>query len=185
LNIKAVWKNEEQFGVEYLMLLCGGIKITAKGTIIYEDEGHSDAHIVNYKIELDGNWVTKKLTLEVDEVSRLEILSDGLGNWFNAEGNSIDHLKGAIDIDISATPFSNSLPVNRMVWNKNQQHHFEVVYLSVPTLAIKKVPQSYKYIKSDGELRYFNYRCYEYETTICVDQNGLVISYPNVFSRRL
>ncbi|QDP39270.1 hypothetical protein FN924_03090 [Radiobacillus deserti] len=54
-----------------------------------------------------------------------------------------------------------------------------MVYISIPTLESKKVPQSYQYIRKEGELRYFKYRCYDYETIICIDSNGLVVDYPN------
>lgn len=185
MNIKAVWKNEEQLGYEYLKLVSKGNNIVAQGTVIFEEEEQSDAHIVNYAIELNEHWITKKISILVDDFSRLELISDGEGNWFDAGGASINKLKGAIDIDISATPFSNSLPINRIKWSINQLEHFDMVYISVPSLEIKKVPQSYKYVYREGEWRYFNYHCYEYKTTVCVDENGLVVSYPKVFSRRL
>jgi len=186
VNLKAVWENEEQFGCEYLALVNkDGNTTTAKGTVIYIEGNQSIAHNVNYTIELDANWVTKKLSIVVDKLSNLELISDGKGNWFNANGEPIHRLKGAIDIDISATPFSNSLPINRMNWKNNQREHFDMVYISVPSLEMKKVPQSYQYISSEGEWRYFNYHCYDYETTICVDKNGLVVNYPDVFRRRI
>lgn len=184
MNIKAVWKNEKQFGCEYLTLLSDGDSIIGKGTIIVEVEEPSNAHIVEYKILMDTHWATRKLSIVMDETHSLGLISDGEGNWFDEKGTSINQLKGAIDIDISATPFSNSLPINRMNWNINQQEQFHMVYISVPTLEVKKVPQTYQYVDRKGPLRYFKYRCYEYETTIGVDENGLVVSYPEIFSRK-
>ncbi|QDP42072.1 hypothetical protein FN924_03085 [Radiobacillus deserti] len=48
--------------------------------------------------------------MNVDKINSLELHTDG---------ESIDSLKGAIDIDISVTPFSNSLPINRINWSIN------------------------------------------------------------------
>lgn len=183
MNHKIVWKNEEQFGCEHLSIIKEEKNFLAKGTIIYVEGDESNAHIVEYKVELDANWFTKKLTIIVDEHNSLTLMSDGMGSWFERDGQAIDKLKGAIDIDISATPFSNSLPINRMDWVLNQEEQFEMVYILIPSLKVKKVPQSYKYIKNNGNLRYFTYRCYDYETTICVDEYGLVMNYPNVFRR--
>ncbi|WP_369293540.1 putative glycolipid-binding domain-containing protein [Alkalihalophilus lindianensis] len=53
----------------------------------------------------------------------------------------------------------------------------------MPTLETKKVPQTYTYLYQEGSLRFFHYRCYSYQTTISVDEEGLVISYPNVFHK--
>ncbi|MFC4557279.1 putative glycolipid-binding domain-containing protein [Virgibacillus kekensis] len=185
MDLKVVWNNEELYGCEYLKVGRTTEKLFAKGTVIYVDEPKANAHNVNYNIELDEHWLTRKLSIMVDHISSLELHSDGEGNWFNTDGYLIDRLKGALDIDISATPFSNSLPINRINWNINQVEHFHMVYISVPSLETKKVPQSYQYIHKEGEFRYFNYQCYDYETIICVDSDGLVVDYPNTFSRRV
>ncbi|MFJ8090698.1 putative glycolipid-binding domain-containing protein [Lysinibacillus sp. NPDC095746] len=183
MNQKVVWENEERFGCEHLSIIKEEENFSARGTIIYVEGDESNAHIVEYKVDLDANWFTKKLTIMVDEHNSLKLTSDGKGNWFENDGQVIDKLKGAIDIDISATPFSNSLPINRMNWVLNQEEHFEMVYISIPSLEVKKVPQSYKYLNNNGKLRYFKYRSYDYETIICVDEQGLVIDYPNLFRR--
>ncbi len=164
LNQKVIWKNEEQFGCEHFNMIVEEKSYSAKGTIIYVDGRTSNAHIVEYKIDLDANWFTKKLRIVMDDHNSLNLMSDGKGTWFDKDGKVIDKLKGAIDIDISATPFSKSLPINRIDWFLNQQEHFEMVYISIPSLEIKKIPQFYKYIRTTGNLRYFKYRCYDYET---------------------
>jgi uncharacterized protein len=185
VDLKVVWNNDELFGSEYLKIgKTAENKLIAQGTVIYIDAMKVDAHNVKYNIELVDNWVTRKFSIMVDNNSSLELHSDGNGNWFNTEGDLIAKLKGAIDIDISATPFSNSLPINRVNWIINQIEHFNMVYIAVPSLETKKVPQSYQYIRNEGEFKYFKYRCYDYETIICVDSNGLVVDYPNTFSRR-
>ena len=184
MGIKAVWKNEERFGCEFLMLESKENNIIVKSTIIYEED-QSNFYKVNYTIELDVNWVTKKVNIKIDDSSSIEIISDGKGNWFNSDGDPVDSLKGSIDIDISVTPFTNSLPINRFDWDNNQQELLDMVFISVPSLEIKRVSQSYQYLGSEGALRYFNYRSNGYETTVCVDEKGLVVSYPEVFSRSL
>lgn len=180
---KVVWNSEEQYGCEYLSILEANEKLVVHSTIIYVAEETDDAHLVNYQVNLDSNWITKKVMLNVNQRA-LELHSDGRGNWFNSEGVGIETLKGCMDIDISATPFSNSLPINRLQWTSNQTENFHMVYIAVPSLEYKKVPQSYQYLRKEDGLRYFLYRCYDYETTIAVDSSGLVVDYPGVFNRR-
>ncbi|WP_273127801.1 putative glycolipid-binding domain-containing protein [Bacillus weihaiensis] len=183
--VKVVWHNEELYGCEYLKLENKSENLVIQSTVIYVDEKKTNAHNLNYYVELDEHWRTKRFSINVDNIDSIELHTDGHGNWFNTDGESIYNLKGAIDIDISATPFSNSLPINRINWSINQIEHFHMVYISVPSLETKKVPQTYQYIRKEGELKYFKYRCYDYETIICVDSNGLVVDYPNAFSRIL
>ncbi|MEA3319554.1 MAG: putative glycolipid-binding domain-containing protein [Bacillota bacterium] len=183
--VNVVWKNEELNGCEYLKIEKKAENLVVQSTVIYVDEKKTNAHTLNYYVELDEHWLTKRFSINVDKINSLELHTDGDGNWFNTDGESIDSLKGATDIDISATPFSNSLPINRINWSIYQIENFHMVYISFPSLEAKKVPQSYQYIRKEGELRYFKYRCYDYETIICVDTNGLVVNYPNTFSRIL
>ncbi|UFU00140.1 putative glycolipid-binding domain-containing protein [Radiobacillus kanasensis] len=185
MDVKVVWNNKELYGCEYLKLGRTTETLFVQSTVIYVGEGRTNAYNLNYNVELDEHWLTKKFSINVDNIYSLELHTDGEGSWFNSDGELIDSLNGAIDIDISATPFSNSLPINRIDWSINQIEHFHMVYISVPSLETKKVPQSYHYIRKEGELRYFKYRCYDYETTICVDSNGLVVDYPKTFSRIL
>ncbi|GAA0458332.1 putative glycolipid-binding domain-containing protein [Alkalibacillus silvisoli] len=180
---KVVWNNEELYGCEYLRIRSTNENIIVHSTVIYVD--NSNAHNLNYNVELDEHWLTKKFNIDVENADSLELHTDGKGNWFNGGEEIIEKLEGAVDIDISATPFSNSLPINRINWSINQTEHFHMVYVSIPSLETKKVPQSYQYIRKESELRYFKYRCYDYETIICVDSNGLVVDYPNTFCRVL
>lgn len=178
---KAVWNNEEQYGCEYLTLTKESDHVVIESTVIYVAEEPTRVH---YQVDLDTNWKTRKVKLRVDNQFDLELHTDGKGNWYNRDGESLESLKGCIDIDISATPFSNSMPINRIEWTCNQKESFHMVYIAVPSLEYKKVPQSYQFLREEDGLRYFLYRCYDYETTISVDSNGLVVDYPGVFTRR-
>ncbi|GAK07992.1 hypothetical protein JCM19038_1754 [Geomicrobium sp. JCM 19038] len=113
----------------------------------------------------------------------MKIHSDGNGNWFNEDGTPLENLRGAIDVDLSATPFSNTLPINRESWNVGDEKKFEMVYITFPELEVKKVKQSYKYSKTKDGNRYYDYECRGYQTEITVDDDGFVIDYPSVFQK--
>lgn len=185
MKLKVVWNNEELYGCEYLTMRSTNEKYVVQSTVIYIEDTNENAHTVDYSVELDEHWITKRVSINVDDNNTLDLYTNGEGSWFNRNRELIDSLNGAIDIDISVTPFSNSLPINRMSWTINQIEDFNMVYISVPSLEIKKVPQSYQYIGKEDDVRYFKYCCYDYETIVSVDLNGLVIDYPNTFKRKL
>ncbi|WZY00561.1 putative glycolipid-binding domain-containing protein [Bacillus sp. FSL W7-1360] len=137
-----------------------------------------------YEVSLDGNGLTKEVKLEIDRSKQLVLKSNGEGKWFHDEGQEIKSLRGAIDVDISITPFSNSLPIRRLTWEKNQCREFQMVYIAVPHLEIQKVTQHYEYVREEKGLRYFRYQCRSYETMITVDEAGFVVEYPGVFCVR-
>ncbi|WP_407701936.1 putative glycolipid-binding domain-containing protein [Viridibacillus soli] len=113
----------------------------------------------------------------------LNISSNGKGRWFDVKGNEIHELNGALDIDISCTPFTNSLPINRFEWDQNKSKNFKIVFISIPDMTYKEVKQSYTLIKDTIDSREFQYKSGIYETKIEVDINGLVIAYPGIFTR--
>ena len=41
----------------------------------------------------------------------LHLLTDGEGFWTTESGETIPLLKGCLDVDLSATPFTNTLPI--------------------------------------------------------------------------
>ncbi|WP_194840912.1 putative glycolipid-binding domain-containing protein [Filobacillus milosensis] len=177
---KIVWENLEGFGYEFLKLSKENDEFIARGTIITSEQ--NNPYNVNYIVHLDQTWNTKKLMLDIDGKPKLEIISDGVGNWSN-DHRELNELEGAIDIDISATPFSNSLPINRYDWVPNQQRDFQMVYISVPTLEMFKIPQSYTFLQRDEDLRVFLYQCRDFESKIYVDDHGFVNLYPGLFKR--
>ncbi|MGP4079889.1 putative glycolipid-binding domain-containing protein [Pseudalkalibacillus sp. R45] len=175
-----IWENVEDFGCEYLQTKERGDELSVESTIISINDGKPLK--VNYKLLLE-QWKTKKATIEVGQTF-LEVTSDGEGIWFDQYRRWIPELDGAIDIDISATPFSNSLPINRCDWKAGQLRDFEMVYVAIPSLELKKVHQRYTFVEQKSSVRIFRYESPTYQSLITVDKEGLVIEYPELFKRR-
>ncbi|MCC5894119.1 MAG: putative glycolipid-binding domain-containing protein [Alkalibacterium sp.] len=178
-----VWTNVENGGCEHLAIKETDNQMFVQSTLISIDEKEHTAYTTQYTVEMDKNWSIKTVQIDVNDSNHMGLSTDGLGNWFNLDGQPLPHLKGAIDIDISATPFSNSLPINRLNWKLGQIEAFQMVYISVPSLAFKRVDQTYQFIRQEEDMRYFKYHSTTYDTVISVDSDGLVLNYPELFKR--
>ncbi|MGE6260465.1 putative glycolipid-binding domain-containing protein [Heyndrickxia sporothermodurans] len=177
-----IWENSEYYGTEYMELSFFENKIEANSTIIRIEKDVPSK--INYWILLDTNWTVKQLKIELNNGNReLHLSSNGGGQWFDKAGNEILELNGAIDIDISCTPFTNSLPINRLKWDQNGPINFEMVFINVPDLTYKKVNQSYELLKDTSDKRIFYYKSGSFESIIEVDLNGQVLFYPELFRR--
>ena len=55
----------------------------------------------------------------------------------------MNEFKGCIDIDISLTPFTNSLPINRLEWELNKPRQINVMFLDILSHEIIPVQQRY------------------------------------------
>lgn len=183
MTSKVFWDHLEQHGSECLVIREQGTKVDGAGTVVFLHNHHPQSFA--YSVTMDGDWVTKKV-----EVSNLEtghsllLHTDGEGDWYEGKELLLE-LSGAIDVDLSLTPFSNSLPINRFRWSEGEKREIDVVYIEAPRLSVKKRVQQYTYLGfSVKGVRQFRYRCGGYETVISVDEKGIVTEYPEAFIRR-
>ncbi len=67
-------------------------------------------------------------------------------------------LDGCTDVDISVTPFTNTLPIRRLNLDQDESTEIETVYISVPELQVETAIQRYTCLDSlddeGGRYRY-------------------------------
>lgn len=177
-----VWENLESFGCEFARISQRSSAIHVESTVIFFN-GNSPVQI-DYFIDTDNLWATKKVLVQTKKGKNLEINATGTGKWFDQHGKELEELRGAIDVDLSVTPFSNSLPVNRYDWELNQRREFEMVYIDIPQFKLHKMKQTYTFIERKKGIRIFKYQSPNFEAFISFDESGFVIDYPELFSRR-
>jgi len=138
---------------------------------------------VEYQIKTNGHWETIFFEINAQLNNKTNIISyrsDGKGNWFS-DGNLIEKFSGCIDIDISLTPFTNTLPINRLKLVEKKEKIIKVLYLDILGQEVKAVHQKYTRL-SQTDYRYENVPN-DFESIISVDETGLVVTYPQLFKR--
>jgi hypothetical protein len=178
------WQDWAGEGIEHLVLKESSGEIVAESAIITKIDGEPIA--LRYRIQCDRNWRVRKVELaRFGDHRRIELGSDGNGNWLDGRNVAQPQLIGAIDIDISATPFTNTLPIRRLGLEREQPAEILVVYILVPDLTLTTDRQRYTCLDKAG-LRY-RYESVDSDFTrdIEVDEHGLVITYPGLFRRVL
>ncbi|HET7521948.1 MAG TPA: putative glycolipid-binding domain-containing protein, partial [Bacillales bacterium] len=73
---EVLWDNKENFGCEYLKINASRGDIFAEGTVIYLE--HGEPCKVDYAIQLDAGWRTKKLNVKLND-KQLRLYSNGKG----------------------------------------------------------------------------------------------------------
>lgn len=107
---------------------------------------------------------------------------DGEGHWRDGEGRVLSEIEGCIDIDIAATPFTNSLPIRRLALARGERQPVRVACIAAPALAPVGVEQACTCIDPGCEYRYEGlFR--NFSAKLRVDEDGLVIDYPALFRR--
>lgn len=139
--------------------------------------------VIRYSINLTKNWMVKSVNiLSLNEKKQeLYLESDLDGNWFNGQNEKLDHVKGCIDIDISASPFTNSLPINRLGDDLVEKKYLSMLYIDLDNWQVKKVEQAYTKL-GDGKYLYQGVSG-NFKSEIQTDSDGLITEYPNLFIR--
>jgi uncharacterized protein len=181
--IVARWQDWSEAGLEHLVLKEGPTGIVADAVVLANVENHALA--VRYQILCDPTWRVRKLEIaRVGDEHPLELAGDGSGNWTDGSGVAQPQLRGAIDIDISVTPFTNTLPIRRLSLKTRQSAEILVVYIKLPRLDITTDRQRYTCLEPDRRYRYESVDS-DFTREIEVDKYGLVTTYPGLFRRVL
>jgi len=181
-----MWSPVDTPGLEHLRLTINASEIVADGEIITTQFDDRPLRI-DYWIQCDARWRVRQLRVSAEGSEPLAIIlaSDGNGHWTDENGTSRSDLDGCIDIDIMATPFTNTLPIRRLEWQPGASAELNVVYVTLPTLEVVSTPQRYTCLESrpDGGLFRYESVTSGYTNELPVDGDGLVIDYPGIWQR--
>jgi uncharacterized protein len=181
-RIVARWQGWSDKSLEHLVVQEDPEEIVAEAAVLATSDGHNFA--ANYWILCDSSWrVTKARISQIGDDRTVELVSDGVGNWTDGSASPLPHLAGAIDIDISVTPFTNTLPIRRLRLETGQAENILAVYIQLPGLTVTTDRQRYTCLAP----RLYRYESVDSEFTrdIEIDDHGLVMTYPGLFRRVL
>jgi hypothetical protein len=179
--IIARWQDWPGTGIEHLVLKEGPNQIVAEAAILGTIDDRMFA--ARYKIICDAAWRVKKVAInELGADLTAELTSDGVGNWVDGSGAPQPQLGNAVDIDISITPFTNTLPIRRLNLQRGQSQEILAVYIQLPNIAITTDRQRYTCLEPGQRYRYESVDS-DFIREIEVDEHGLVVNYPGLFRR--
>lgn len=183
LPTDVIWRPATGVGYEHLKIREGANRVHINSLVIGMLDDVTLTRI-QYEIVLDSNWVTREVSMGImGEEGALHLSTDGKGNWTNEVGEPIPELFGCIDIDISCTPFTNTLPIRRLSYSPREAQSIQVAYFSAHELTYRQVEQQYTLLESKGDSSVYQYRAGAFVENITVDTNGLVVNYPDLFIR--
>lgn len=181
-RITAVWQAETWPGLEHLHVRTDANGIDADGMVVAVD---SRPLRMRYRIRCDPDWTVRRLDVsEAETGTELAFLADGAGRWTDGAGRALDELAGCIDVDIAATPFTNTLPIRRLDLWPGEARDLRVLYVLVPELTVRAADQRYTCLQRSKAGALYCYESGSFRVDLPVDADGLVIDYPG-FWRRL
>ena len=173
-----IWTGKLHHSIENCILTKTAVGYEITSTIIGDYK--NQIYKVDYQIKTNKNWETTFVTLQTrfDNSNESLVLEKEEEKWLlNNKPN--DELRNVFDIDISLTPFTNTLPINRLQLKDNEPHVLEVIYFDILEKEIKPVKQIYTRLDPHRYI-YENYDK-SFKAEIKIDEQGLVVEYPKLF----
>ena len=182
---EVIWVPWEGPGLEHLRLVTNDGGVVADGLVIGLEDGRPFR--IGYEVRCDGQGRVRKVRAAAPNSGRpvLELLTDGEGRWKRRGGEPLPELDECIDVDISVTPFTNTLPIRRLGLRPGESEELLVAYIRAPELLVGLERQRYSCleVRADGGLYRFKALPSGFTANLPVDSDGLVIDYPGLFRR--
>ena len=172
------WRQWQGPGIEHLVLRQDRNGISAESVVVAAD---NEPFAVHYRIACGPDWRTKEVEVRLVGGARFLLETDGLGNW-SRDGVSVPELTGALDPDLTVTPFTNTLPIRRLRLKPGESAEIVAAFIELPELTIVKSPQRYTCL-DEGRRYLYESLASGFRREIDVDGEGLVTTYPDFWQR--
>jgi uncharacterized protein len=176
-----IWnKNRGGVGLEHLLLT----EHTADSVVLAFDDERGPFRL-SYRLTWDGAWQLRdaELVLATERSIRsLTLRTDGRGHWRDGDNGVLDALDGCTDVDIWPTPFTNSLPIRREPMAIGERRQFLMAWIFAPDLTVHPQPQAYTRL-ADRLYLFENLDGGDFRAKLAVDEDGIVLDYPDLFRR--
>ena len=178
-----IWnKDRDGVGLEHLLLS----ENVADSIILAFDEQRGPFRL-SYRLTWDKLWRLRDadMTVTTESFTRsLTLKTDGQGHWRDGDGQAIINLAGCVDIDIWPTPFTNSFPIWREPMAVGERREFRMAWVCAPDLTLRAQPQAYTRL-ADHLYLFENLDGSGFRAKLPVDEDGIVLDYPDLFRRVL
>lgn len=181
------WQPWSDIGLEHLRLTVDRDSLAADGWIVRRTKEGPGLRL-DYRLRCDGS--ARVLLAEIrlrsgEEEHRVDLRGNGEGSWADASGRPLPALRGCIDLDVAATPFTNTLPIRRLGLGPGEAAEIAVVYVAVPRLDVTRVAQRYTCLRKDVDGGVYLYENLEngFRAELPVDPDGVVKDYSGQWRR--
>ena len=180
---QVVWQAWTGLSLETCRVIPVGEDVRAESVALGVEAGTPWA--VRYTVRCDNRWRTRQLSVESlhSDEAALTLLGDGAGRWTGTRGERLPLLDGCLDVDLTSTVLTNTLPIRRLELVPGRSEEITVVYVTVPGLTLSAARQRYHRLDGDGGRYRFEQVATGFSAEIAVDADGLVIEYPDIARR--
>jgi uncharacterized protein len=175
------WRPLDGAGLEHCEVRETPEAITVRSVVIGDHDGQLFG--ARYQLQLDPDWTFRTLHLERTDGAAVTLQSDGRGHWIDGENHHLAELDGCIDIDLSGSPLTNTLPIRRARLESGMPQRFDMAWIPLDTLRPLRDGQIYTWLGGSD----YRYQAADrsFEAVLSVDADSFVAHYPGLFAQLL
>lgn len=135
---------------------------------------------LSYRIDCAPDWTFRALDIRKPGADPWRLSCDASGLWTINDAVA-PHLDGCIDIDLSGSPLTNTLPIRRAHLDPGVARRFDMAWVDLADLSVRSDGQIYTRIDAH-RVRYQSANS-DFEAMLALDDEGFVRDYPGLFTR--
>ncbi|MCT1527002.1 putative glycolipid-binding domain-containing protein [Sphingobacterium hotanense] len=137
---------------------------------------------LNYQVVMGIEWVVKSFHISVElNGEKSTITGQNFKGVWLINDQEVSEFKGFKFIDISLTPFTNTLVINNLFLAGRVEQEVDVIYIDILEREVNAAKQ--RYTRSSPDRFLFQHLENDFEALILVDGEGFVLDYPEYFKR--
>lgn len=180
MDNKIIWIGESHLSLEKCQVIEKEQSFHCRGEIV--GNKNNQIYGVDYQLVADDKWKIRFFSIECKQGHKnYSLHAHKINELWVIDECEHPELNDCFDIDISVTPFTNTLPINRLKLEVGEQKEISVLYINPLEERFTPLIQQYERVSEDTYL-YRNLGT-EFESEIIVDKNGFVLEYPKLYQR--
>jgi uncharacterized protein len=172
-----LWQELESGALDRCRLEAGPDGLRLSGVVL--TAAHGTPLDVRYVVETGPDGLTRRVELELDGGAvRRVLLADGAGRWRWEGGPELAEVAGSLDVDLTVTPATNTLPIRRLAaLEMGQAADLQMAWVQFPGLEVLASAQRYQRLAADR----WRFSTDDFTAELLVDPDGLVLDYGGLF----
>ncbi|MFL6222578.1 MAG: putative glycolipid-binding domain-containing protein [Actinomycetes bacterium] len=172
-----LWQDVETGALDRCRLEAGPSGLRLSGVVL--TPAHGTPLDVRYLVEADRGGLTRRVELELDGGAiRRVLLADGAGHWAWEGGPELAEVAGSLDVDLTVTPATNTLPIRRLAaLQVGRAADLPMAWVQFPALEVLPSAQRYERLAADR----WRFATGDFQAELLVDPDGLVLDYGGLF----
>jgi hypothetical protein len=171
-----LWQDLATGALDRCRLEAGRDGLRLSGVVL--TAAHGTPLEVRYLVEAGPDGLTRRVELELDGGAvRRVLLADGSGGWRWEGGPELPEVAGSLDVDLTVTPATNTLPIRRLGLAVGQAADLRMAWVQFPGLEVLASAQRYERLAADR----WRFSTGDFTAELLVDPDGLVLDYGGLF----